>query len=88
MYLFYALNLAPFLIIGLALICGRALGWRMVPSSKNRPVAWLQAHAGLVLVVAYLGFAVWNFLFFLPLYTAMPLSPAEWAARMWLPSWH
>ncbi len=88
MYLFYALNLAPFLIIGLALICGRVLGWRMAPSSKHRPVAWLQAHAGLVLVVAYLGFAVWNFLFFLPLYTAMPLSPAEWAARMWLPSWH
>lgn len=88
MYLFYALNLAPFLIIGLALICGRLVCWRLAPTSRHKPVAWLQAHAGIVLVVGYVAFAVWNFLFFLPLYTAMPLSPTEWAERMWLPSWH
>ena len=49
---------------------------------------YLSRNAGVILVVGYVTFAVWNFLFFLPIYTAMPLSPMEWSIRMWLPSWH
>lgn len=88
MYLFYALNLAPFLIIGLALVCGKLLAWSPRVTSNYRAVAFFQRHAGLLVVVGYLTFAVWNFLFFVPIYTGMPLSPMGWASRMWLPSWH
>ena len=88
MYLFYALNLAPFVIIGLALICGALLSWSLPEISGYTATNYLSRNAGVILVVGYVTFAVWNFLFFLPIYTAMPLSPMEWSIRMWLPSWH
>lgn len=77
MYLFYAVNLAPFLVIALAIACCQLVRTARINSSR-----WL-----LVLVVGYVAFVVWNFLFFLPIYTAMPMSNAEFMARMWLPSW-
>lgn len=77
MYLFYAVNLAPFLVIALALACCQLLHTARA-ENKRWPV---------VLVVGYVAVVVWNFLFFLPLYTGMPMTNAEFAARMWLPSW-
>lgn len=87
MYLFYAVNLSPFLAIALALAMGQLVNWRMEATAKNPRLAALQRNAGVVAVVAYSAFVVWNFLFFLPIYTAMPLSQEAWDARMWLPSW-
>ncbi|AEI10006.1 putative membrane protein [Corynebacterium resistens DSM 45100] len=77
MYLFYAVNLAPFLVIGLAIAC-----CQLVHKARKENSRW-----PLVLVVGYVAIVVWNFLFFLPIYTGMPLSNAEFNARMWLPSW-
>lgn len=89
MYLFYALNLAPFLIIAIAMALGQILRWQIRPAEPSHYPAFrfVQNNAGIILLIAYMTFAVWNFLYFLPIYTAMPLSDAEWAERMWLPSW-
>ena len=77
MYLFYAVNLAPFVVIALAIAC-----CQLVRNSRVNNSRW-----PLVIVIGYTALVVWNFLFFLPIYTAMPLSNAEFMARMWLPSW-
>ncbi len=76
MYLFYAANLAPFLAIALGLTV--ALVWHSRRLSRRTAT---------VLVVGYLTLVVWNFLFFLPMYTAMPLSDLEYQLRLWLPTW-
>ena len=47
----------------------------------------MRKYAGPIVVVGYLTLVVWNFLFFLPIYTAMPLNDLELHMRMWLPSW-
>lgn len=93
MYLFYALNLAPFLIIAIALTLGQLLNWR-IPEPVARPgvkryqaARLMRKYAGPIVVVGYLTLVVWNFLFFLPIYTAMPLNDMEFHMRMWLPSW-
>ena len=77
MYLFYAVNLAPFVVIALAIAC-----CQLIRKARVENTRW-----PLVLVIGYVAVVVWNFLFFLPLYTGMPMSNAEFAARMWLPSW-
>ena len=91
MYLFYAVNLSPFLIIALALALGQISTWQItqpgqVPS-QYKAVNWWKNDTGRIVVVAYTAFCVWNFLFFLPMYTGMPLTALEWCSRIWLPSW-
>ena len=91
MYLFYAVNLAPFLILALALALGQISTWRIaqpgqVPS-QYKAVNWWKKHTGRIVVVFYVAFCVWNFLFFLPMYTGMPLTALDWYSRIWLPSW-
>ena len=118
MYLFYAVNLAPFLVIALALALGQLSRWSLRPAGDDaasdgpatataagapasgaevrpgtggRLVAWLRmmwlTRTGAVLACVYTAVVVWNFLYFLPLYTALPLTTGEWESRMWLPSW-
>ncbi len=91
MYLFYAVNLAPFLVIALALALGQLSTWRLAsaeePASQYQAVTLLRQHTGQLLVIAYVVFCVWNFLFFLPMYSGMPMSNNDWLSRMWLPSW-
>ncbi|RAV31742.1 dolichyl-phosphate-mannose--protein mannosyltransferase [Corynebacterium heidelbergense] len=87
MYLFYAVNLSPFVVILLALTMGQVVDWRLPVTSHRRWIAALQSHAGIAVVVGYSALVVWNFLFFLPIYTAMPLDSWGWQSRMWLPSW-
>jgi dolichyl-phosphate-mannose--protein O-mannosyl transferase len=95
MYLFYATNLAPFLIIGLALALGQLAGWSIVgdrpvdTSPGLRPAVrrlWL-TRTGMLFGVIYLVLAVWMFLFFLPVYSGLPLTQQQWHWRMWLPGW-
>lgn len=98
MYLFYATNLAPFLIIGLALVIGQVSAWSLkpqgqhvAPGSSPGPLVELKAllvtKTGMLLCVGYLVLVVWMFLFFLPIFTGMPLTDEEWQMRMWLPGW-
>jgi len=43
--------------------------------------------AGRVVAVAYLLLAIGFFLYFYPIYTAVPLTPQAFESRMWLSSW-
>lgn len=94
MYLFYALNLAPFLVIMLAMALGQILT-RRTPTPSAQPArlrdvttrSWWARYWPQVLVISYLTLVVWNFLYFLPIYTGMPLSESAFQQRMWLPSW-
>ncbi|MBC2682027.1 phospholipid carrier-dependent glycosyltransferase [Corynebacterium sp. 4HC-13] len=91
MYLFYAVNLSPFLVIALALAMGQLLRWRLAKPGETThrygAVRLLRLHTGAVIVVAYVMLVVWNFLFFWPIYTGVEITQFEWAARIWLPSW-
>lgn len=95
MYLFYATNLAPFLIIGLALTLGQLAGWSIAGDRPVDPSPGLRAavrrlwltRTGMLFGVFYLVLAVWMFLFFLPVYSGLPLTHQQWHWRMWLPGW-
>lgn len=94
MYLFYAVNLAPFLIIGLSLALGQLADWSIngqfpaIPETGVRSLRtlWL-TRTGMIFGVLYLTLVVWMFLFFLPVFTALPLTQEQWQWRMWLPGW-
>lgn len=47
--------------------------------SQNKQFRWL---GGLILFLVLFGFLYW-----MPLYLGLPLSPAQWQLRMWFPSW-
>ncbi|MGO1948622.1 MAG: dolichyl-phosphate-mannose--protein mannosyltransferase [Mycobacteriaceae bacterium] len=103
MYLFYATNLAPFLIIGIALVIGQVSGWALRrgtgpsdgsegrdgpgASAGRRFRTLLLTKTGMLISAGYLVLVVWMFLFFLPIFTAMPITVDEWRWRMWLPGW-
>lgn len=91
MYLFYAVNLSPFLVIALALAMGQLMRWKVAKPDeaphKYGAITMFRQHTGAVFVVAYTVLVVWNFLFFWPIYTGVEISESEWAARIWLRSW-
>lgn len=93
MYYFYAVVLAPFLVMAIALVLGDLLGpaQRAVPrgpvgvfvptvSSERRSL-------GLLIVCLYLGLVIANFIWLWPILTALPISPGAWQNHLWLPSW-
>jgi dolichyl-phosphate-mannose--protein O-mannosyl transferase len=89
MYFFYAVPLAPFLMMAIALVCGDVLGpapfahvngQRFILTSERRSL-------GLVLVCLYLGLAVANFIWLYPILTGLPITVGNWHNHLWLPSW-
>jgi dolichyl-phosphate-mannose--protein O-mannosyl transferase len=40
-----------------------------------------------LLALVILSLSMLGFLFWLPLYLGLPISPYEWQWRIWLPSW-
>ena len=60
---------------------GLALAW-LVDSWLHSPQPPLKARAWVFLTLIGLGFIFW-----LPIYLGLPLSPWSWQLRMWLPSW-
>ncbi|MEU6564164.1 dolichyl-phosphate-mannose--protein mannosyltransferase [Nocardia nova] len=90
MYYFYAVPMAPFLVMGLALVLGDILG--PAPLRRNRTGRWIVVGAerrslGLLLVCLYVGLVVANFIWLWPILTALPITPADWHNHLWLPSW-
>ncbi|NLG56485.1 MAG: phospholipid carrier-dependent glycosyltransferase [Rhodococcus sp.] len=79
MYFFYAVALAPFLAMGMALMLGDILG--KASASKERRTT------GLLAVSLYLGLVVANFAWLWPILTGLPISPEMWQQQLWLPSW-
>jgi dolichyl-phosphate-mannose-protein mannosyltransferase len=79
MYFFYATVMAPFLVMGIALVLGDVLG-RARAGVERRTT-------GLLVVCLYLGLVVANFAWLWPILTGAPITEAHWQSELWLPSW-
>lgn len=79
MYFFYATTMAPFLVMGLALICGDIL-YKPRQSPERRTL-------GLIVVCCYLALVLTNFAWLFPVLTGIPISQTTWNMEIWLPSW-
>ncbi|AOW94269.1 dolichyl-phosphate-mannose--protein mannosyltransferase [Rhodococcus sp. WMMA185] len=79
MYYFYAVPMAPFMVMGFALVLGDMLG-----SAK---ASYERRGTGLLAVCLYVGLVVANFVWLWPILTALPITPETWQHQLWLPSW-
>lgn len=89
MYFFYATVLAPFLVMGLALVCADILrAPRRRANHTGPPGARPERRALAILVVSiYVALVVTNFVWLWPILTGSPISPGQWNQQIWLPSW-
>jgi dolichyl-phosphate-mannose-protein mannosyltransferase len=78
-YSFYGVVMVPWLALAVALVLGLVVG---PPDCAPRRRTWGAAAAG-----TYLLLAVANFAWLYPALSARVIPYADWAARMWLPSW-
>ncbi len=79
MFLFYALPAVPFMALAAALVAGWALGDRS--SSRTRRLVAAE------LVGVWVALVVLAFAYFYPVLAAQTIPYAQWAERMWFPSW-
>ena len=79
MYFFYAVPMAPFLIMAIALILGDIL----YQPTRNPERSTL----GLVAVSCYVALVITNFAWLYPVLTGIPISQSTWTMEIWLPSW-
>lgn len=78
-FLFYAVVFVPFLCLALAMMLGALIGPPTAPD--RRRAAGLVAAGTLVLLI------IWNFIYFYPVYTGLPIPKSAWQSRMWLDTW-
>ncbi|MFG2399417.1 dolichyl-phosphate-mannose--protein mannosyltransferase [Streptomyces lydicus] len=78
-FLFYAVVFVPFLCLALAMMIGALIG---PPGSTERRRTIGAVGAGVLVLLI-----VWNFIYFYPLYTGMPIPKSAWHHRMWFDSW-
>jgi dolichyl-phosphate-mannose--protein O-mannosyl transferase len=84
MYFFYAVTMAPFLVMLIALILGDILS---APTrSPKRPSAERRT-LGVMVVCCYLALVITNFAWLFPILTGIPISQSTWNMQIWLPSW-
>lgn len=79
MYFFYAVTMAPFLVMAIALICGDILCKPGVNAERRT--------LGLLVVCIYVAAVLTNFAWLFPVLTGMPISQGTWNMEIWLPSW-
>ena len=79
MYFFYAMTMAPFLVMLIALILGDIL-YQAGQSAERRTL-------GLIAVCCYVSLVLTNFAWLYPVLTGQPISQATWQMQIWLPSW-
>ncbi len=79
MYFFYAVAMAPFLVMAIALICGDIL-YRPGQGPERRTL-------GTLAVCLYVALVITNFVWLFPVLTGMPISQQTWNMEIWLPSW-
>lgn len=79
MYYFYAVALAPFFVMAIALVLGELLGAARASAERRG--------TGLLAVCLYVGLVIANFVWLWPILTAVPITPEMWQQQLWLPSW-
>lgn len=79
MYFFYAVVMAPFLVLTIALILGDILHAPRQNAERRT--------LGLMVVAGYVALVITNFAWLFPILTGIPISPATWNLQIWLPSW-
>jgi dolichyl-phosphate-mannose--protein O-mannosyl transferase len=79
MYFFYAVVMAPFLVMAIALILGDIL-YRPTRSAERRTL-------GVLVVSIYVALALTNFAWLFPVLTGLPIAQSTWNMEIWLPSW-
>ena len=84
MYFFYAVTMAPFLVMLIALILSDIL---FAPTrSPERPNAERRT-LGVMVICCYLALVITNFAWLFPILTGIPISQSTWNMQIWLPSW-
>ena len=76
---FYSIITLPFLVLGIALLMGQALGRDNLPSPRRT--------VGVVAAGTYFVLVLINFAWFWPIYTAQLLTHSEWLGRIWFTRW-
>jgi len=79
MYFFYAVPMAPFLVMMIALILADIVYQPGVNAERHT--------LGVMVVSLYVALAVTNFAWLFPVLTGIPVSQNTWNLEMWLPSW-
>ncbi len=78
-YSFYAVAFVPWVVLAVTYVVGMVLG---PPTASPR-----RRLIGATVAGSYVVLCVMLFFFFWPVYTAQVIPYAQWAARMWFPSW-
>ncbi|MEU5010020.1 phospholipid carrier-dependent glycosyltransferase [Streptomyces sp. NPDC021749] len=78
-FLFYAVVFVPFLCLALAMMIGAIIG---PPGATERRRTVGAVGAGVLVLLI-----IWNFVYFYPLYTGLPIPKSAWHHRMWFDSW-
>ena len=76
---FYAVAFEPFVVLAVTFVIGLVL--------RPDPATGARRRGRVAGVAAYLLVCLGVFAYFLPVYTAQVIPYAEWARRMWFPSW-
>ena len=79
MYFFYAVPMAPFLVMAIALILGDIL-YQPTRNAERRTL-------GVLVVSCYVALVITNFVWLFPILTGLPISQSTWNMQIWLPSW-
>lgn len=94
MYYFYAATLAPFLVMGVALvlrdIIGRPGQVREPLPDEDIPLLPSMSErygTGLLVASLFVALVVANFIWIWPILTGMPISNHTWQDQHWLPTW-
>ncbi len=83
MFLFYALPLLPFLVLGIVLMLGLVMG---AGQDSPRFAPYMRALGGVVFGVVLL-LIIAHFTYFYPVLAAYPLDESIWRERLWFDVW-
>jgi len=78
MFVFYAITMIPFMVIGLAMALGVILG-----PARSGP----RRQSGAIIVGTVVALIILNFAFFYPILTGELITRRQWLWRIWLPGW-